>query len=59
MFTIACSWTVLSLHIFLEIKLDIIPFSFFTSFEIHFNTSPDHVPIRVNPYPQNNQGEWN
>ena len=59
MFTIACSWTVLSLHIFVEIKLYLIPFSFFTSFESHFNTSPIPVPITVNPYPQNNQGEWN
>ena len=59
MFTIACNWTVLSLHIFIEIKLDMIPFSFFTSFESHFDTSPAPVPITVNPYPQNNKGEWN
>ena len=59
MFTIACNWTVLSLHIFVEIKLDLIPFSFFTSFESHFDTSPAPILITVNPYPQNNQGEWN
>ena len=59
MFTIACNWTVLHLHIFVEIKLDLIPFSFFTPFKIHFDTSHAPVPITVNPYPQNNQGEWN
>ena len=59
MFTIACNWKFLSLHIFVEIKLDMIPFSFFTSFEIHFDTSPAPVPITLNPYPQNSQGEWN
>ena len=59
MFTIACNWTALSLHIFVEIKLDLIPFSFFNSFEIHFDTSPSPILITVNPYPQNNQGEWN
>ena len=59
MFTIACNRTFLSLHIFVEIKLDLIPFSFFTSFESYFDTSPTPVPITVNPYPQNNKGEWN
>ena len=59
MFTIACNWTFLNLHIFVEIKLDLIPFSLFTSFESHFDTSPTLVPLTVNPYPQNNQGEWN
>ena len=49
----------LSLHIFVEIKLDLMPFSFFTSFESQFGTSPTPVPLTVNPYPQNNQGEWN
>ena len=59
MFTIACNWMILSLHIFIEIKLDLIPFIFFTSLEIHFNASPAPVPITKNRYPQNNQGEWN
>ena len=59
MFTITCNWTFLSLHIFIEVKLDLIPFSFFTSFEIHFDTTPPLGPIIVNAYQQNNQGEWN
>ena len=59
MFNIACNWMFLSLHIFVEIKLDLIPFSFFTSFKSHFDTSPTPVPLTVNPYPQTNQGEWN
>ena len=59
MFTITCNWTLLSLHIFVEVKLDLILFIFFTYFEIHFDTTPTQVPITVNAYPQNNQGEWN
>ena len=59
MFTISCNWTFLSLHIFVEITLDLIPLSFYTSFESHFDTSPARVPIIVNAYPQNNQGDWN
>ena len=59
MFIITCNWTFLSLHIFVEVKLDLIPFSFFTYFEIHFVTTPPQVPITVNAYPQNNKGEWN
>ena len=59
MFTVACNWMVLSLHIFIEIKLNLVPFNFFTSFEIHFDTSHVPVPSAVNPYPQNNQGERN
>ena len=59
MFTISCNWTFLSLHIFIEIKLDLIPFSFYTSFESHFDNPPAPVPITVNDYPQNNQGDWN
>ena len=58
MFTITCNWTLLSLHIFVEVKLDLITFIFFTSFEIHFDTRPSRVPITMNAYPQNNQGEW-
>ena len=49
----------LSLHIFIEVKLELIPFGFYTYFESHFDTSPTPVPIIVNAYPQNNQGEWN
>ena len=59
MFTIACNWAFLSLHIFVEVKLDLIPFSLFTSFESHFDTSPTPILLTVNPCPQNNQGEWN
>ena len=59
MFTITCNWTFLSLHIFVEVKLDLIPFSLFTSFESHFDTTLVVVPITVNAYPLNNQGEWN
>ena len=53
-----CNWTLLSLHIFVEVKLDLITFIFFTSLEIHFDTCPSQVPITMNAYPQNNQGEW-
>ena len=59
MFTITSNWTFLSLHIFVEVKLDLIPYSFFTSFESHFDTTPPPVLITVNAYPQKNQGEWN
>ena len=68
MFTITCNCTFLSLHIFVEVKLDLhifvkvkldlIPFSFFTSFGSHFDTTPPQFPITVNAYPQKNQGEW-
>ena len=59
MFTITCNWTFLSSHIFVEVKLDLIPFNLFTSFEIPFDTTAPQVPIIVNAYPQNNKGEWN
>ena len=57
MFTITCKWTLLRLHLFVEVKLDLIPFSFFISFELYFNT-PSPVPVTLNAYPQNPQGEW-
>ena len=47
MFTISCNLTFLSLHNFVEIKLDVIPFSFYTSFESHFDTPLAPVPIPV------------
>ena len=59
MFTITCNWTFLSLNLFVKVKLDLIPFSFFISFERHFDTPPSQVPITMNAYPQNPQGEWN
>ena len=61
MFTITCNWTLLILHLFVEVKLDLIPFSFFVSFESHFDTPtpPSVVPVTMNAYPQNPQGEWN
>ena len=59
MFTITCNWTLLSLQIFVEFKLDLIPFSFFVYFEIHFDTPPSPVPITMNAYLHNPQGEWN
>ena len=59
MFTMTCNWTFLSLHIFVEVKLDLIPFSLCTYFEIHFDTYPSPFPVTVNAYPHNNQGEWN
>ena len=59
MITITCNWTFLRLHIFVEVKIGLIPFSFFASFESHFDTTPTPVPITMNAYPQNNQGEWN
>jgi len=57
MFTIACNWTFLSLHIFLEVKLDLLPFNFYTSFESHLDSPPIPIPVTVNAYPQNNPGE--
>ena len=57
MFTIICNWTLLSLHLFVEVKLDLIPFSFFVPFEIHFDTRPSPVPVTMNAYPQNPQAE--
>ena len=51
MFTITCNWTLLSLNLFVEVKLDLIPFSLFISFEIHFDTPPSRVPITMNEYP--------
>ena len=59
MYTITCNWTFLNLHIFVEVKLDLIPFSLFTSFEIHFDAPPSPIPITINAYPQNPEGEWN
>ena len=59
MFTITCNWTLLSLHIFVEVKLDLIPFSLFIYFESHFDTPSSPVPITMNAYPHNTQGEWN
>ena len=58
MFTITCNWTLFSLHLFVEVKLDLIPFNFFISFESYFDTPPSPVPITMNAYPQNPQGEW-
>ena len=58
MFTITCKWTFLSMHIFVEVKLDLMPLSFFTYFESNFDTPPSPAPITMNAYPQNNQGEW-
>ena len=59
MFTITCNWTLLSLHLFVEIKLELIPFSLFIYFEIYFDTPPSPVLVTMNAYPQNPQGEWN
>ena len=59
MFTITYNWTFLSLHIFVEFKLDLIPFSFFAYFESHFDEPPSPVSIIMNAYPQNPQVEWN
>ena len=55
MFTIICNWT-LSLHLFVEVKLDLIPSGFFIYFESHFDTPPCPVPITMNAYPQNPLG---
>ena len=59
MFTITCNWTLLSLHLFVEVKLYLIPFSFFISFESHFDTPPSRVSVTINAYPHNPQGESN
>ena len=59
MFTITCNWTLLSLHLFVEVKLDLIPLNFFISFEIHFDTPPSPLSTTMNAYPHNPQGEWN
>ena len=58
MFTITCNWTLFSLHPFVEVKLDLLPFSFLITFESHFDT-PSPTPITFDTYPQNPQGEWN
>ena len=58
LFPISGEWTFIILYIFVGIKLDLIPFILYTSFESHFDTSPAPVPITVIDYPQNNQGEW-
>ena len=55
MFTVTCNWTLFSLHLFVEVKLDLLPFCFLVTFESHFNTfSPD--PITFDTFPQNPQG---
>ena len=58
MFTVTCNWTLFSLHLFLEVKLDLLPFSFLVTFESHFDTFP-LVHVTLDTYPQNPQGEWN
>ena len=58
MFTITCNWTVFSSHLFVEVKLDLLPFSFLVTFEIHFDTAYP-VPVAFDTSPQNPQGEWN
>ena len=59
MFTITCNWTLFFiLHLFVEVKLDLLPFSFLVTFESHFDT-PSPVPVTKDVYPQNPQGEWN
>ena len=58
MFTVTCNWTLFSLHLFVEVKLDLLPFIFPVTFESHFHTfSP--VPVTFDTYHQNPQGEWN
>ena len=59
MFTITCNWTLLSLHLFVEVKLDLIPFNLFISFEIHFDTPLSPVLVTTNAHPQKPQGERN
>ena len=55
MFTITCNWTLFSLHIFVEVKLDLLSFCFLVTLEIHFDTfSP--VPITFDTIPQE---DWN
>ena len=55
MFTVTCNWTLFSLHLFVEVKLDLLTFNFLVTFEIHFDTFPS-VPITLDTYPQNPQG---
>ena len=58
MFTITCNWTLFSLHIFVEAKIDLLPLSLLVTFESHFDT-PSPVPVTFDTYPENHQGEWN
>ena len=58
MFTITCKLTLFSLHLFVYVKLDLLPFIFLVTFEIHFDTLST-VPVTFDTYPQNPQGEWN
>ena len=56
MFTVTCNWTLFSLHLFVEVKLDLLPVIILVTSEIHFDTfSP--VPVTFDTYPQNPQGE--
>ena len=58
MFIVTSNWTLFSFHIFVEVKIDLLPFCFLVTFESHFGThSP--VPVTFDAYPQNPQGEWN
>ena len=58
MFKITCNWSLFSLHLFVEVKLDLLPFSFLATFESHFDT-PSPVLVTFDAYPHNPQGEWN
>ena len=58
MFTITCNWTLFILHLFIEVKLDLLSFSFLVTFESHFDT-PSPAPVTFDAYAHNPQGEWN
>ena len=58
MFIITYNWTFFSLDLFIEVKLVFLPFNVLVTFESHFDT-PSPVPVTLNAYPQNTQGEWN
>ena len=58
MFKITCDWSLFSLHLFVEVKLDLLTFYLFITFEIHFDTFTP-IPIVFDTFPQNPQGEWN
>ena len=51
MFTVTCNWTFLAYISLYRLKLDLLPFSFFVTFESHFDTF-SQVPVTFDTYPQ-------
>ena len=51
MFTVTCNWTFLAYISLYRLKLDLLPFSFFVTFESDFDTF-SQVPVTFDTYPQ-------